>query len=321
MRPFRRRVIWFTIAAVVVGLVAAAAAAFDSSKLAWRAALIRMKTAGQLPEFSWLDAIVAQYPDRLLAYQRRLASQVALVVGEGPVRIRARDFTSPCSACFETPLGIVWGRFEDAPTIATIADDIGRRGVYQFASVRIKPGDVVVDAGGHLGLFTRLALERGAGAVVAFEPEPVNAACYRKTFAEEIRRGKVKLVQAALWSAPGVLHFAPRSDNTAAGRVTGQGEVKVRATTLDLAVQELGLARVDFIKMDIEGSERYALEGARQTLRKFAPKLALCVYHLPDDRHVIPRLLREANPRYEIVFGVDQIYAMVPAPVTRSAYE
>jgi hypothetical protein len=68
---------------------------------------------------------------------------------------------------------------------------------------------------------------------------------------------------------------------------------------LDDIADELKLGRVDFIKMDIEGAERHALAGARRLLAAHKPRLAICIYHAPDDPEVIPRVVREANDTYQ----------------------
>jgi hypothetical protein len=71
-------------------------------------------------------------------------------------------------------------------------------------------------------------------------------------------------------------------------------------TTIDNMVQELGLARVDFIKMDIEGAEQKAIAGARKTIARFRPGMALCIYHLKDDPRAIPALVKQINPAYRV---------------------
>ena len=71
----------------------------------------------------------------------------------------------------------------------------------------------------------------------------------------------------------------------------GSDKQEVRVTTIDQMVAELGLPRVDFITMDIEGAEKPALRGAAQTLRKFKPRMAIASEHLPDD--VYKRMLAE----------------------------
>ncbi len=85
----------------------------------------------------------------------------------------------------------------------------------------------------------------------------------------------------------------------------------VETITLDDFVKEKNLERVDFIKSDIEGFERNMLQGAQETLKNFAPKLALCTYHLPDDPEVMTDLIMQANPNYKIVYGRKKLFASV----------
>ena len=63
----------------------------------------------------------------------------------------------------------------------------------------------------------------------------------------------------------------------------------------------MGLASVDFIKMDIESAERHAVRGALQTLQEFGPKMTISIYHREDDPEVI----------LEIVLGAQLAYRMV----------
>jgi FkbM family methyltransferase len=144
-------------------------------------------------------------------------------------------------------------------------------------------------------------MHRGARLVVALEPDPVNAACFARTFADEIADGRVQLVEAAAWHSSGTLEFEVGGASQT-GHVAGSHAAKtvtVRAVTLDQVVEELKLARVDFIKMDIEGAERHALTGARRLLAAHKPRLAICIYHAPDDVEIVPRVIHEANGSYQ----------------------
>ena len=85
----------------------------------------------------------------------------------------------------------------------------------------------------------------------------------------------------------------------------------VETIRLDDFVKENNLERVDFIKSDIEGFERNLLAGAQETLKNFAPKLALCTYHLPDDPEVMTNLIMKANPNYKIFYGRKKLFASV----------
>jgi uncharacterized protein Usg len=71
------------------------------------------------------------------------------------------------------------------------------------------------------------------------------------------------------------------------------------------------LRTVDFIKADIEGAERYMLEGAKLVLKEFAPKLSICTYHLPDDPKVLKQFIKDANPKYTIFEKFKKIYAYI----------
>lgn len=74
-------------------------------------------------------------------------------------------------------------------------------------------------------------------------------------------------------------------------------------TTIDKLADELKLERVDYIKMDIEGAEPNALLGARATLAKFKPRMAISAYHAPDHPKRIPEVIRAAYPDYKSACG------------------
>ena len=84
--------------------------------------------------------------------------------------------------------------------------------------------------------------------------------------------------------------------------------MEVPATTVDVTVQELGLERVDFVKMDIEGSEGLALRGAADTLGRFRPEMALCIYHRYDDAEVLPEVVLDIRPDYEQMKLLQYVY-------------
>lgn len=69
----------------------------------------------------------------------------------------------------------------------------------------------------------------------------------------------------------------------------------------DYAAQHL--QRVDFIKMDVEGAEMDAIEGARNIIRTCKPRLAISGYNKPADLWEIPQKLKSFNPGYELTFG------------------
>ena len=66
--------------------------------------------------------------------------------------------------------------------------------------------------------------------------------------------------------------------------------------TIDNLINE----EVDFIKMDIEGAEQDAIEGAKNTIKKYSPILAICIYHKAEDWYKIPQKVLDINPHYKI---------------------
>lgn len=73
--------------------------------------------------------------------------------------------------------------------------------------------------------------------------------------------------------------------------------------SLDDFVERNNITKVDFIKMDIEGAEPFALEGAIKTIKKFKPKLAIANYHGMSDFVNIPKWILDLNLGYEIFLG------------------
>lgn len=172
---------------------------------------------------------------------------------------------------------------------------------------QVKPGDTVIDCGAHVGVFTDSALRRGAAKVIAFEIDPVNLECLRRNFVKEIADRRLIIVAQGVWSSETTMNFTISNQNSGRGSLVIQGfgttTIPVPLTRIDVALKDLGIERVDFIKMDIEGAEREALAGAAETLRRFKPTLALDAYHLPDDPTVLPRIILAANPAYTATCG------------------
>jgi FkbM family methyltransferase len=192
----------------------------------------------------------------------------------------------------ETPMGRYWTVPHDRFLKFTLGEE--KMDIYARNAVAVKPGDVVLDCGANVGVFTRTALNRGARLVVSIEPAPNTVECLRRNFEKEIAAGRVVVVPEGVWSHPDVLELAEGGDGNTTGDSfvldgNGKTKVKVPLTTIDRLAVELALPRVDFVKMDIEGAEKEALRGAAETIRKYHPRMAIASEHLPDDVTAIPR--------------------------------
>jgi FkbM family methyltransferase len=181
--------------------------------------------------------------------------------------------------------------------------------------VRLESGDVVIDAGANFGMFSVVGSARGCQ-VYAFEPMPYVIGNYLSKTAAWNQN--ITVCPYALWDQAEELTFEISQVNTASASAVietgykGMERVQVQAISLDEFVRQNHLDRVDFIKADIEGAERNMLQGAKEVLKKFAPKLSICTYHRPDDPRVIRKLIQEGNPNYIITEGSKKIYAYVP---------
>jgi FkbM family methyltransferase len=199
---------------------------------------------------------------------------------------------------WSTPLGEYW-----VPTGNAVVYDLAeqKRNIY---GTGIHRGDVVLDGGANVGVFTRKALWAGASKVIAIEPGPENLECLRRTFAAEIADGRVAVYPKGIWDKDDVLKLSVDPADSARDSFVRPIEnarfIDIPLTTVDKMVEELHLTRVDFIKMDIEGAERKAIVGARNTIAKYRPRMALCIYHVKGDEIAVPQLVGQIVSNYKV---------------------
>ncbi len=188
-----------------------------------------------------------------------------------------------------------------------------KEGPYLYKNIQINKGDVAIDAGANLGLFSALASSLGA-IVYAFEPVKSTREKYLEKTAQ--LNSNINIIPLALSNenkefsikgidVGGATIMPERYANGGIINETVQGII------LDDWVKQNNISKIDFIKADIEGAERLMLEGAQWVLKNYAPKLAICTYHLPDDKKVLTDLILKANPNYKIIHKWKKLYAWV----------
>lgn len=138
--------------------------------------------------------------------------------------------------------------------------------------------------------------------IFAFEPDKSSYEICKEKIGQTENLEKVSLFNCGLFDRQGRIGFA--SGLGGASRIENQGQdfysdYDIEVTDLDSAVQE---EKVTFIKMDIEGAEEKALLGAKRIITQQKPKLAVCVYHKPEDIIEIPALVLKMRPDYNIAF-------------------
>lgn len=109
---------------------------------------------------------------------------------------------------------------------------------------------------------------------------------------------RVVLINKGAWDKEETLEFHEDAEYGASKIVSGKQEstIKIMVDKLDNMVDEKD--RVVHIKMDIEGTEEWALRGATEIIRRDKPMLAICVYHKNDDFNRISKVIREIVPEY-----------------------
>ncbi|MFP3153767.1 FkbM family methyltransferase [Lachnospiraceae bacterium ZAX-1] len=130
--------------------------------------------------------------------------------------------------------------------------------------------------------------------IYAFEPDRIN---YNNLKINIQKWGaKIQIENMGLCNFEGEISFS--EDGAVSSKVSAQGKSKVHVLKLDDYFS--GKDAPTFLKMDIEGSEIAALEGAKHIIETKKPKLAVCLYHKLEHIWEIPYLLKEWNSDYQI---------------------
>jgi FkbM family methyltransferase len=214
---------------------------------------------------------------------------------------------------WSTPRGDWWvPKDSDEPAIEFLAQQQNK--IYGDGPWGVQKGDIVLDCGAHVGVYTREALNSGASLVIAIEPAPVNVECLRRNFQREIAEKRVIVAPVGVWDKKDKLPLYEDPLNSGGDsfvihgpndRVTGS----VPLTTVDQIAKQYNLPRVDFIKMDIKGATTRALTGARNTLTTSRPRLALSTEELEDNPWEIRAAVMALQPSYHVACGICSVGA------------
>lgn len=93
--------------------------------------------------------------------------------------------------------------------------------------------------------------------------------------------------------------------------VSDEGDISIQIKILDNIFNKFPENQTFYLKMDIEGWELNALKGAENFIKKNKPKMAICVYHKPNDIEDIFNYVKSLNPNYKVYLrhytgGVDE---------------
>ena len=173
----------------------------------------------------------------------------------------------------------------------------------------LAPGDVVYDLGANVGFYSLLSsvLVGNQGQVYSFEPLARNLAYLRKHM-EMNRVQNCTVVEAAVAAVDGHAHFDPSPDPSMA-HLSDQGQDTVRTVKVDTLVESGEIRPPNLMKIDIEGAESAALQGAAGTIERHRPTIFLAT-HGPGVHQACVQFLRDH--RYRLA-------SLTPDPVESSA--
>lgn len=179
----------------------------------------------------------------------------------------------------------------------------GKEDWYLFNNL-LKPesDSIYIDCGAYDGdtilLFNKAAVN-GYKKIIALEPDPD----IQEKLKNNITNNDIKnidILKIGAFNTCTNLYF---EQNGVYSNITTEEKINLSPKTIEIKVDcidnIINNEKVDIIKMDIEGAEYFALDGAKETILKNKPKLAICLYHNYEDFLRIPLLIHEMNNNYK----------------------
>lgn len=155
----------------------------------------------------------------------------------------------------------------------------------------------IIDGGAYTGDSLRNIGRQGYafGAIYAFEPDLENFAALRQTLASAEFGDERSLWPCGVWSKTCRLNFS--SGGGPSSQLSESGSASVPVVALD---DVLHGQQINLIKLDIEGAELDALEGAKKIIERQRPGLAICAYHQPQHLWTFPAWVADLQLGYRM---------------------
>lgn len=153
--------------------------------------------------------------------------------------------------------------------------------------------EVFLDCGSYRGEEIDYLNGLGCGThrIYAFEPDCAN---YR-FIADKYRKNEnIICLNQGVWNISCKLSF--EGTGTDGSMISDNGKECIQAVSIDEAIHD----KVTFIKMDVEGAEMEAICGAEEIIKKYKPKLAICIYHKDKDLWEIPLKIKTLVKEYDV---------------------
>ena len=154
---------------------------------------------------------------------------------------------------------------------------------------------VYIDGGAFDGDSINHYIHRAQGKyskILAFEPDPNTFIKLKKNMR---KFPNVLAYQTALFSCTTTLRF--NSDESRASLISNEGNVEINTVTID---EVLSGNPVTYIKLNVEGAEIHAINGAKESIKRYRPILAIAAYHSPEHIWEVAELIKKTNPNYKL---------------------
>lgn len=161
--------------------------------------------------------------------------------------------------------------------------------------LRLNDSESIVDLGAYDGDTIRefTAYTKGKyNKIIALEPD---AKSYKKLIKNTAEMKNLETYNMGAWNEKDTLIFAKEQSRNS--HISASG-VPVKVTDIDSLID----CPVTMIKMDIEGSEMKALDGAKRIIKTYLPKLYVCAYHRNEDLFALGKKILSLNDKYTLYF-------------------
>jgi FkbM family methyltransferase len=200
---------------------------------------------------------------------------------------------------------------------------VGRGSKYDYNNylfdrsyLNLSDNEVYIDAGAFTGDSLECFLFAVKGKfkhIYTFEPDSKNnieinkrIAILQQFYLKPLSKS-ISIIESGIWSKEAVLEFSTSRDHDLGGHVIEAGMIKygdgsqltqINVTSIDVSTDQ----DATFIKYEVEGSELEGLIGAQNTIVKNKPKLAVALYHKPEDILILPKHIENLDMNYKIGF-------------------
>jgi len=165
--------------------------------------------------------------------------------------------------------------------------------------IALEEDEVFIDAGGYTGDTILEFIHKTKGKykkIYSFEPDEMLYVMIT-TLIQQQKISNVEVLPYGLYHSAAELSFW-NGNETGSSKISEVGLTKIKTVKLDDVIPQD--VKVSYIKMDIEGVEREALQGADNIIKRNYPKLAISIYHKEDDLWEIPYQILTNYPEYQI---------------------